>query len=478
MTGLVGTFTSLSAGSTSAGSRATVYFGVQGNRQFNETIWRIQTDGTGEQRINPDDTTRQLFPSISPSGRRLLFWQAGPGNPGTLLMEQLADGTKRQLTVETFGFAPVAWTPNELSVIYPEISESGPATNLIRQFQLDNSTKRDLVPDHPGDVLPQLTTGTVHGNPVVIYINDRRGLNLIDLNTGLDTAFFNPPDSDRVNSVDLSRDGRKLVLVLTHAISATDFRSLLRVIDVQHPEMPTNSLFTFPGGGSLTFGNTARWLPDGSGFIVTAVGPPSGYQLHLLDASGHEVRQLTTLPLGVAPGGYTLGPTLSAASQVLIGEDGLLGSSASGIIVGQGQSGGLTTIVGFHSDRPRSVTLKANTGLNSTGPALTFTLTADQLRTLRFINSPPGGAVTTVTDSSSAPIGGAMINFDAANGAVTLVLPFAAGTGSPTMVSESGGTRIFRGNFVGAWQSRTNLAPQGASEVRLESASGKVEVTP
>jgi hypothetical protein len=483
LTGLVGTFTSLSATGSGSGGVATVYFTALGTGPlpFPSEIWQVRTDGTGLLKLSPEGAPGQIGPSISPSGNRLLFSETGQASGNgveTHLTERLADGTTRQLITDNDVFTPVAWTPDEQAVVYPLLTEEAQSMAIIRRLSLDSLTLHDLVPGHPGVRLPELTVGAVNGHSVMIYRNDEGGLNLFDLTTGLDTVHFTPLDSGFVNGPDLTRDGSRLLFVLTRQVSPGEFRSQLRAGDVNHPEA-AESLFNYPGGGQFTFGNDARWLPDGSGFVATMVVGASDphFQLQLLDARGHVIRQLTSLPRGVQTGGFSIGPA-AAASQVLVGEDGLLGSTASGIIFGQGVSGGLTSVVGFQSDRPRSVTLKANTGLNSTGPALTYTLTAEQLRTLRFINGPPGGGLITVVDSASGPAGGALINFDSDNGAVTLVLPFAEGGSHAVTVTESGGTRIFRGNFLSAWKSRSNLAPQGATEVKLETSSGKVEVTP
>lgn len=484
LTGLVGTFTSLSAGGPAAGNVATVYFTSRGNASVPEDIWQIRTDGTGLLNLSPDDTIRSVGPSIAPSGSRLLFWQLGPidfqdcCHQETRLMERLPDGTTRQLATDLDAASPVSWNPDEKAVIYPLLFDESQSFNaVIRRVALDNGTPQDLLPRHPGR-LPELTVGSVNGHPEVIYQNAERGLNRFDLTSGTDSAYLTPADSDIVTSPALTRDGHRLLFVLTHRVSG-ESHSQLRVAEVNHPEA-AESLFTFPGGSQVIFGdpeNAARWLPDGSGFVVTAGGAPQGFQLHLLDASGHLVRQLTSLPLGIAPGSFSVGPPRSS-SQALIGEGGLLGSTASGIIFGQDLTGGLTTVVGFQSDRPRSVTLKANTGLNSTGPALTYTLTAERLRTLRFINDPPDGNPVTVVDSTSLPAGGALINFDADNGQVTVILPFAEGQSQSATVTESGGARVFRGHFLGVWKGRTNLAPRGATEVKMETATGRVEVSP
>lgn len=477
LTGLAGTFTSLSVSGSALGNVSTVYFNERGS---SGGLRQIRTDGTGFMNIL-SDTTRGFSPSISPSGDRLFFWQGrGPGDqPQAVLMERLPDGTASDVFTDVRAFAPVAWTPDEKQVVYPYLTESAtPPTTLLRRLDLTTLDTQDLVPDRPYLFGPAVTVGPVNDRPVAIYVNAERGLSLLDLTSGVDSTLFTPADSDFVSDVDLTRDGQRLVFALTRRIGPDTFLMHVRVGDPNHPEA-AESLFTFPGNRRFTVTNTVRWIPDGSGFVVTAPGDPNGsIQLYLLDAQGHVVRQLTRVSQGVVyESDFTVGPS-ARGTQVLIGEGGLLGSTASGIIFGQNQTGRLTSVVAFQSDRPRTVTLKASTGLNSTGPALIYSLSAEQLRMLRFINGPPDGRLFTVIDSSTAPTGGALINFDADSGTVTLVLPFAAGQSSAATVTESGGSRIFRGHFLGAWQGKTNFAPQGASEVRLETSTGRVEVTP
>jgi hypothetical protein len=480
LTGLVGTFTSLTAGGPAAGSVATVYF-TSSFPGSPARLWQVRTDGTGLRQVLPDSVPG-FSPSVSPSGKRLLFWvpaasDTAPGPPARHLVELAADGTFPRLTTEVDAHA-VSWTPDEAAVIYPLLILDNPYPRVIRLLPLDGSGPRDLLRVVPDTFMSlrdrRLTVGQVNGRTVVIHEDVLgHGLNLLDVLTGIDAPYLTPADSEDIRSPDLSQDGR-IAFMVTRPAGNGIYRSQLKVADVNHPEAAIALPFTKDSRDN--YADRMRWLQDGSGMVVLANALPYGSQLVLIDAQGTFMRQLTSRP-HIPLEEFSVGPS-SPASLALVGDGGVLGTTASGIIFGQPRSGGLSGVVAFQSDQPRSVTLIANTGLNATGPALTYTLTAERLRTLRFINSPPGGTVITVVDSTLPAAGGALINFDADQGAVTLVLPFAEGRSAGATVTESDGTRIFQGTFLGAWTGRTNLAPHGATEVRLEMATGRMEVIP
>ena len=121
-------------------------------------------------------------------------------------------------------------------------------------------------------------------------------------------------------------------------------------------------------------------------------------------------------------------------------------------------------------------------GLNNQGAALFYDLetnTGITITDLRFWNLtdmspqqvlPSGGLVTT----------GALISFGYLDGLVKSVLLFnapsrAAGGAEHPQMTVAHGQRLVRGHFVGVWDARgKNLAPQGASEVEMDTRTGEV----
>lgn len=437
LTGLTGSFTRLSYQPPFAGNRpAPVYFtALSANGALH--LWRVNTDGTGLQELT-SDTTERTNPSIAPSGKRVLFWQLEAREPiiaRTWLAELLPDNSIRQLLLETNGFTPPMWSPDEKSVVYSQtIFDRNRVARIVR-VNLETLARETLYQDSVGNIV-DATMAQVHGVPLVIY-QDGAVFYQLDLTTGTKSVYLTSPDSlSTLVAPRLSHDGSRFmywagVLDINHL----PLRAELKVGEVDHPESAQTLMERGDDVAAQLF--DARWLVDDSGFVARIPSNPLGIaQLYLLNSRGSVIRQLTELPGGVDRG-FTVGPAGGDPVRVLIGEEGVLGGSASGIIFGQDSSGGISSVVSFLSSRPRSVVLKAETGLNSSAPVLTYTLRADRIETLRFITDPANGAVVTVVDSTMPPVGGAVITFDAATGKVAAILPFAAGVRAPGDIAQT-----------------------------------------
>ena len=90
------------------------------------------------------------------------------------------------------------------------------------------------------------------------------------------------------------------------------------------------------------------------------------------------------------------------------------------------------------------------------------------------LGTPPGA--TPVPAPSPAP-NAALVTFDAMDGTVTAILPYALtkAAGAPLKASRAGSALVYRGAFLGIWVADgRNIAPKGASEVRIDALTGKV----
>lgn len=468
LTGLTGNFTRLAYHGTGSGTQPAVYYWTFDTVVANYHIWRINLDGTGITPLTTADSGQQN-PSISPSGERLVYWQRGQiggHQDDTFLTELNDDGSHTTLTLDANGNTLPAWAPDEKSVVWGHtVGGFNPDAQLLR-YDFTTGVKQPLLTSQSeSQSFGEATTGTVDGIPTAIF-QATGGYWRMNLNT-LDTTFyFASPDPTRsLSSLELSPDGTQIVYML-----GAD----LHLGDVHHPESAP-VIYTIPKAGQLIRAGVT-WQRDGNGLVFLQPEDTTNFsQLWTMTVAGQLVSQITHEVLGVESG-FSVGPAIAAPSSVLIGEDGVLGSTASGIIFGQGAGGKVTAVVAFNSGRPRTVELNAETGLNSTAPVLTYTLKAEQLQTLLFVNDPAGGA-TTVLDSTTAAAGGAVITFDAATGAVALILPFSANSVAPSIVDQ-GGIRIFRGEFLGAWKGGKNLAAGGAGAVELDTRTGRASVKP
>ena len=67
------------------------------------------------------------------------------------------------------------------------------------------------------------------------------------------------------------------------------------------------------------------------------------------------------------------------------------------------------------------------------------------------------------------------MSFDARLGTVSAVLPFDGTRGAKRSTRTEGETQIFSGSFLGVFDGAgKNLAPNGATEVRLNTSTGQI----
>jgi hypothetical protein len=463
LTGITGNIIRLGIHDTEpvTGSSA-VYFSTRGDSGGVPHIWQVNLDGSGLSQITTDPSG-QRFPSISRAGDRLVFRDLGlSGGQATKtdLWEWTAAAGSRFLATETGVTGIAGWIPGDTAIVYPvgALGDSG-----LRQRNLTGGAVAHLT-DEPDD---RVTTGLVGGVPTAFFTR-RDSLYRVNLTTR-DTSFFYAPEPPfQAFSPDLSPDGQHL-LFWTEFIR--DFSMFVIPTDLSNSAREERAIELRSGQEfpeAHWSGDTAVvWLEQEDGGI--------GIQLRFVPLEGFGSQRLTNFPAGVE-NGFSVGPFLLPAPRLLIGEGGALGGNASGIIYGMGRQGELTTVVSFTGSPQRSVSLRAETGLNADAPVLTYTLTADRLTSLAYLSDPDDGPVVSVVDSAGPAISGAVVSFDAVTGAVSLILPFAGA--SPATVTDEGETRAFRGAFTAVWRSGKNLAGRGTGEVRLNRATGMVDIRP
>jgi hypothetical protein len=460
LTGIVGNFTRLSISGVDAGAGPSrVYFSTRGDSGGVPHLWQVNIDGSGLRQLTTQPSG-QVLPSISGAGNRLVYRDLGlsGGQPSrTDLWEWTPTAGTRFLAAETGVNGLAGWLPGDSAIIYP-VHAAG--DNGLRQRGLAGGAILRLT-EEPDS---QVTTGLVHGVPTAFFIR-RDSLYRMNLTTR-DTSLFTvlEPFYGTLNPA-LSPDGRQVLLWIEFLRGFTLFT------------VPTALPDSFVQAGGVD-GDFRTWKPEARWSGDTAVvwtEPEAGTEtpnLHWVNLKGGK-RRLTNFPAGVETG-FTVGPFLPPPPRTLIGEGGELGSRASGIIYGVGPQSALTTVVSFTASPQRSLSLKAETGLDADAPVLTYMLTADRLTSLGYLAG--DGPVVSVIDSSSAPVSGALVSFDGRTGQVALILPFAGEYSRAAVVSDDGQARVFRGLFTGVWQDGRNLAPSGTREVRLNFRSGRVEI--
>lgn len=478
VTGLVGRFTRLAyeppgGGSTQPIAGAPVYFDAPDSGVTARAhLWRINFDGTGLRQLTFDSA--DSWPGADPSSGRVAFWRKIPDR-----------------------LAP----PDSSFFLYtmkPDGSDTarvrGPECSAGRVDWLPNG---NLVFDSPcsGNIVEN-TFGEIFSGP-------RNGFSAVISDFGKFVMIAAAPDPParpaskilRINypgrdTSTLLESGAPMIFAEPVATNATPFRLAFWSRTDPDTLWKLHVGFLSVPAGAPPVGGIRRpaplcsaWGPDGNTLILRDAGQGGPAQLFLVDTLGHIGRQLTHLPNGV--GCPSAGPPDSAGSPggdrvVLVGESGIFGATASGLIFSQGAGGALRAVVAFRAGNQRSVRLETGTGLNSTAPVLTYTLQADRLKALAYLTLPGGDSVVQAVDSAEAPAAtGAFISFDATSGAVALVLPFSsAGSSAATALTDAGGIRTFTGPFLAAYdRNGHNLAPGGAARAELDLRAGTVRVT-
>src|SRR5262249_55461398 len=109
---------------------------------------------------------------------------------------------------------------------------------------------------------------------------------------------------------------------------------------------------------------------------------------------------------------------------------------------------------------------------------LIFTITpSDAITSLSFVNG--DGATPTVAVGANTPVtsaAGAIVSFNGVTGVVSSIIPYAANRSvAPPVGKEEGDSVVYHGHFpVVLGPDGKNLAPNGASVVKLDPMTGKL----
>ncbi|RYG38072.1 hypothetical protein EON81_04725 [bacterium] len=152
-----------------------------------------------------------------------------------------------------------------------------------------------------------------------------------------------------------------------------------------------------------------------------------------------------------------------------VGASGKLGSTSAGIVAtrrtGPGRNG-LSSFVSWDCQTRSTSTVSDDPADLGTG-AKTYTIEADRLTALKYINKPFFNAVNTVSASGTA--NGAIVSLDTENGVVQSIVVFQETRGAKPSVQKQGGRRVIEGSILSVWDAKgKDLAPQGATRVTLD----------
>jgi dipeptidyl aminopeptidase/acylaminoacyl peptidase len=283
-----------------------------------------------------------------------------------------------------------------------------------------------------------------------IWIMNSDGSNLLNLTdgTGFNQSPALSPDGTRI-AFESDRSGNNDIWVVN-----TDGTNPTNLTNNANPNFSGNPSWS-PEGTKLAFFNS-----DGS-----------ATNIQTMNTNGTGVQKITNTS------GINDTPSWNGGRlRTLIGPGAPLGTAAAGFLFGQ-QGKKVTSVLAFDTPNtlaaPRTnARVSAQTGLTPGLPNVLFTLSADSLASLSYVN---GLSAPVTTVPLAGGVTGAVVSFDASDGTIASVLPYAAnrvasGAKLDTIV---GGIHMLHAHFTGVWDgSGHNRAPSGASEVGIDAKTG------
>ncbi|HLK57011.1 MAG TPA: hypothetical protein VKU00_10620, partial [Chthonomonadaceae bacterium] len=225
----------------------------------------------------------------------------------------------------------------------------------------------------------------------------------------------------------------------------------------------------------------ARQTKNGSGLYTMN---PDGSSATQVTPGPGDTDPAVSPPLSPPSGTGGAAAVTPSVNPVYLGTNGIFGNAAGGFLFGE-QNKRVTSMVVFDATTRSTLTLTSQTGLNPGLPNLVFAISCDTLTMLAFVNGngapafilgTPPGAQNPIPAPSPAP-NAALVTFDAMDGTVTAIIPYSVtkAVGAALKPSKQGSALVYHGAFRGVWDaSGKNLAPQGATEVRIDALTGKL----
>ncbi len=419
------------------------------NRDGNQEIYAMEPDGKGLARLTTNGSIDYL-PEWSPDGTKIAFTSSRDGNYEIYVMN--ADGTDQtNLTNDAAADLDSSWSPDGTKIAFRSNRNGNYEIYVMNadgteQTNLTNNAAADISPDWSSDGSKIAFISLRDGNYEVYVMNaDGTGQTRLTYDAASDYDPAWSPDGLRIAFASY-RDINYEVYVMN--------------ADGSSPKRITNNVAT---------DYLPTWSPDGAKIAFTSFRPGNG-EIYSMNADGTSETRLTNY---FATNDYaSWGPF--TRTRTLVGAGGSMGTNAAGFLFGQAYSRILSLLV-FDVVTRNSARVKAQTGMNENGPNLLFSLSADSIKSLAYINFTDRFEKVTIVIDGPGTATDTLVSFDSSNGRVASVLPYTSNRSPAPAFSLENGTRIIRGRFLGAWDGKgVNRAPNGASEVRLDSRTGEI----
>ena len=448
-TGLTGSFSILKLRELNPTLNATrIYF--SSNLDGPEDIYSMSPDGSDVQRIttNADAWT----PGVSQTGK-LAYAAHQPNNTYQIVMSSVDGSNPVPLTSTSSHTYPT------FNAAGDKIADLNPTLNVVEIIDVASKTVTPLPrPAGAGSCFSPCMSpdgktiyfGWLVGQQSFVYSVSTAGGSGPALLTEMDGYY----------SYTLTPDGHEL------AGMNGDPGGVAR--------LGIGSLSVFKTPLSISGFDGASFSPDGKKIVFaggTANTVTTGfYVFDTVSGTAAPISSPTMKCVQPAWGPFTKDRTLIASGG------GLLGTHACGVIQTQ-KAATTTSVIALDATTPSSVVMTAQTAQSGQFPNLVFSIDADNITKLAFANYTGWRGVRAIgTGTPVTSANGALVTINAGDGSVVSILPFTGTRGieSKPTVSAEGTTRVFRGNFLAAYdKDGKNLAPNGASTVKVD-ASGKI----
>lgn len=414
-------------------------------------IYSVSPDGSGIQRLT---TAPQgdIHPSASASGK-VAFVSSRDGNPEIYIMNGDGSGQTRLTTHAAIDTQPsisadgtkVAFLSNRGGSYQPHVVDV--ASKVVTLLTIETAESVEITP-----------------NGSLVYFTHNNGsdyhIRVVSATGGTSSLVLISPEA--VRNFALSPDGSEIAIATTGASNDTVTRHNLF--------SSKRATYVMPG-----WTNGLSYSPDGQQLVVASLDATTSVGLYLVSLSGSMTRITNKMSDSRFPswGSFVRERTLIA------GGGGTLGTRAVGLVYGQ-KGSATTSVVTFDATTPSSVVMTRQTPNDTNSPNLIFSADADSIIKMAFANGNAWQGIRII--GSGTPVlsaNGALISIDSYTGQVVSILPFIGtrASGSRPTVHDKGSTRVFQGQFLAVYdRAGKNLAPNGATTVRLNVSTGAISV--
>lgn len=449
ITGLTGSLTS--ARLTMLGQGKIAFYSL---RDGSEEIYVMNADGSEQTRLT-FNTTRDFVPVLSPDGSRIAFCSGPLGQRDIYVMN--ADGTEvTRLTSEAGDDVNPHWSPDGSKLVFASTRDGNYEVYVMNadgtgQTRLTVSPGDDDHANWSPDGNRIAFASTRDGNWEIYVMNaDGSAQTRLTSNPATDYLPAWSPDGGKIAFMS-SRDGDEEIWVM-NADGSGQWQLTYNTVFDSHP----------------------AWSPDGRRIALHVSSGGFGWDIYVMNADGTGRTQLTTHPADDYGPAWGKGMTLN-----LVGAGGQLANSAGGFLYARCGETPRSFLV-FDAASRSSLRLSAFTEQSNLSNAV-FHLTADSITSMKMIDlQNPRAVVVTLVGAGGIPPGtkAMLISYSTSSGRLDALIPYTRSrSGDAPGVHEEGGVQVLRGEFPAVLDSQgNNLAPNGASEVRIDTRTGKVEV--